>query len=439
MPFVRRVKNKLKLIFVDFLIKVSLFWDFPRLTAYALALATVGLNPKKDIKVLCIGRSIFLDDVTALIHFGSGVQYLVLNMRYWYLMFDHFIPERDRQKITESNYHKEDFGNAGKQKYNAYLSEVLPRLKKLLGFNAVFAGNFGYLAQQEISRVCETKKIPFIVLHKEGLLLPGDHMERARMNQTYKFMGAKLMFYNKNIKQALLDIHLAGIDDNNTKVVGVPRLDFYFENAEAKKDTEKQVVFFSFSPSEKFMFLISDQEALQAAYQRSDDFHKWVMNFALKHKDFKVIIKTKYSDHYLAYVQEIFNKHFGGQKIDNLVITNNMNPFGLITNSNSVMGFNSTTLIEAIVAQKNIITPFFGDLIKDKPWDYFLHYPELVNYAKTEAELESLILNPVQRSSYTLQEKNNFLNELISVPDGQASLRVEKEIIDTVNDYKKYA
>ena len=47
----------------------------PKLSALILVLLTKKLNEKKKFRVLCFGRSIFYDDIRALIAYGNNIQY----------------------------------------------------------------------------------------------------------------------------------------------------------------------------------------------------------------------------------------------------------------------------------------------------------------------------------------------------------------------------
>jgi len=198
---------------------------------------------------------------------------------------------------------------------------------------------------------------------------------------------------------------------------------------------KKQIIFFSFYSRDKFIYLVKDESLLEKIEHRSEEFHKFVMDFALGHPEIKVIIKTKMSKHYVDYVKDILANNFK-KDIPNLEITNFGNAYNMIKNSFVVIGFSSLTLIEALADDKMIISPYFGDLITDRDWDYFKAYPELVNYAKNYPDLERYILNPTSNLKNNAQQKVEFLEEMISTPDGKASLRTEAAIIEVINQFK---
>ncbi|MBI3290715.1 hypothetical protein HYZ76_00365, partial [Candidatus Falkowbacteria bacterium] len=302
----RKIKNKLEIILVDSLIKISLRFNFPKLAAVAFAIVAGRPGSKKAATVLAIGRSIFTHDLKALEDLSGKIKYEVVHLRYFYLIFDSFVKGPEREKITEENYHTENFCQAGKQKYYIFLKKMFPLFKGLTGFQAAISANFGYTAQQEFARVCEEEKTPFIVLHKEGIAAPDAYLDYVRQFKDRKFLGSKILFYNHQIKDAFTKIKISGMTEDKMEIVGIPRLDYCFINQE-NKNNEKQVVFFSFFPRDKFTYQIKDQNTLDSIKDNSAQFHKTVMEFALDHPDIKVVIMTKLAPHYIEYVKEIFS------------------------------------------------------------------------------------------------------------------------------------
>ncbi len=433
-----KIKYKFKEVFARLLIKISLFLNWPRLTVIAFWLASSRINPKckSEYTVLCLGRSIFVDDVKAMATYSRRIRYVMIWRSYFQIILYHFLTNSERQELSENNYYTHDIGNEGKNRYYLYLKKMLPLLRKLMNFDAVLSCNFIFSEQQELARVCEENKMPFCVLFKEGLgvAASGAFEKWTELFKDNRFIGAKILLYGSKIAEILLSVNILGLAKEKIKIVGIPRLDHYFIK-NTKINQKKQIVFFSFS-SFVLHFLIKDTGKLERAKKRCDDFHAWIMKFAKNHPDHEVIIKTKFSKHYLDYINEIASEVFGkkGEKPANLVITNLGNPTQLIESSIAVAGFYSITLIEAIVAGKISLSPYFGDIITDKPWDYFAKYPELINYVKSEADLEEYILNPQKYLNYSCNRREEFLKELIHIPDGHASIRAEEAIIETIEE-----
>ena len=432
----KKIKYKLKIFPADFLLKFSLFANSPMLTAAALWLSAGQVNAAGETVVLCLGRSIFLDDLAAMAKFNGRIKYVVIYRHYFWRILNHFCDKKEFRKVSEENYHTNDLCREGKIKYHAYLKKTLPVLQKLIGFKAVMSCNFGYIEQQELAKVCEENEVPFIVLNKEGIVIPSAYDEFVQEFKSRRFIGAKMLCYNNLIKKALLDLKLPGLTEDKMEVVGVPRLDRYFLEKEYNPKNQKQITLFSFFPSDKFRYLKLSSEWIMEIDKISEQFHKLFIDFAFRRPDFQVIIKTKVAKHYLKYVSKMVGENSGNDTM-NLVITNNADSTGLVKDSMAVAGFNSTTLIEAIIAGKTILSPDFSQILKDQAWDYFEGYGELVNYVRDMNDLEKYILNAEKHIVQNTDKKKVFLERFIFTPDGRASQRAEREIIKVINERKK--
>jgi len=430
----RKIKRRLCGSFLfRIILKFSLYLDVPWLTALLLSFKSRPVNSSATYTVLCLRKTVFMDDVEAMAVFGEKIRYINFPREDLNYMLKYFIKgDKDREKLTEANYHTGGFCQEGKGKYYSYLKRMIPSLQRMINFDAILAGNLGYLSQQELAKLSEERGIPFIVLHKEGMVVQDRYRDFANMYKNHKFVGAKMLLINRNIQKAMLDVGVRGLSEDKDSVVGIPRLDFYFD---VKKGITKQVVFFSFYPPNAFRFFVQDKKMYERLVERSSDFHKLVMDFALRHEDIKVVIKTKFAKHYFQYAKGVFATNFN-EPIDNLVITNIGSPRELIQQSMAVLGFLSTTLIEAIIAGRVIVSPYFGDLVLGTSWDYFGEYPELVNYARSVRDLEEFVFNPDKYLQYDSEYKNDFLRERIFEPDGKASLRAEDAIVRAIEEYR---
>ena len=424
---ITKLKNRVRFNGALAALDLCLNARFTRLVPSILAAAANRINQTGEFTVLCLGRSVFMDDVRALATYGQRLRYISIHRIYWKKIFSHFLSAADTQDLTEFNYHSRRFPDGGNEKYYHYLLQLLPRLQRRLGFHAVLTGNIGYFEQQEIIRVCRELKIPFIVLHKEAMDVYGGYLN---LYKNYRFDGDRILFYNEKIKDALLALNIPGVTADKVHVVGIPRLDAYFQDL-ANPPWDKTVLFFSFFPKDKFLNMITDQGQLQWAIEAYGKFHRLVIEFAKSHPEYQVTIKTKSSTHYVNYVTDIVAQV--GTQIPNLVVTNQGSPAELIKQSNSIIGFNSTALIEAVILGRKIISPNFNQLLSDTSWDFFADYPELVTVVKTGQELETAIGNAVS-TAVPEEYRQRFLQELIYTPDGRASGRTEAAIIETITE-----
>lgn len=418
--FFRRFKLKL----APFLIKSSLMLNSSALTAAVLSWTAGRIRPRRGQRmILVLYRSIFIDDVKAMARFSGKFDYRVIMREHLQLIMKHCFSKEELAGLGETTYHFEKNAVHGKSKYYGYLNAMFPVLKKILHFEAILSGNFGYIEQQELARVAEAHGVPFVVLHKEGM----DVFKNVRsLYKNYRFIGTKMLLYNEWIRDEFLNLPLSGLTAEKAVLVGIPRLDKYFFQSNVPS-ASRQIALFSFYPPSYFSHLLEDKERYQEAEKRSEAFHYWVMDFAKKNPSINVVIKTKVPAFYLDYVEKIRDKYFSSD-IPNLRITNHTNATALILDSFAVLGFNSTTLIEALVADKIVLCPDFRDLFIGKNWDYFGEHPDLVNYIVAQKDMDTCLKNPEYHKKYTENTKHDFLKKLIFIPDGQASLRAEGAI-----------
>jgi hypothetical protein len=412
---------------LDLVLKTGLMLKSPRMVGWVLVRNARPLSDRREYTVLCLGRSIFVQDVAAMVEWGGGrVRYIDLHKGLLNEILCHFM---SGESLTEQGYHTPGRGDEGKRRYYRFLKKIFPILKERLGFDAVLSGNIGYVEQQELSRICSEVGIPFLVLHKEGMAVPGHFEDLVRFfYKECRFLGSHILCYNERVRDALLRTEIPGVTKDKMSVVGVPRLDPYFACSFPKG---RQVVFFSFFPRDTFSYFVEDADLFDRIGARAEQFHKLIMTFAREHPDVPVIIKTKVASHYRDYVERIREKHFG-VPICNLRITNSGIPFDLIQEAQVVVAFNSTTLIETMLAGKPILAPYFGDILPSDSHDYFISYPDLIHYIKEDSDLERCLSDPAKYVIPPSDRRARFLTDLMYVPDGQAGRRAEQCIVEAI-------
>ena len=109
---IKKIKGKIRSDGVDFLLKFSLAVNQPMLSAFIISKNVNKFNDRGQFKVLCMRRSIFMDDVWAMSKSGR-VHYLVTGRKEFRIIMNHFVGKQEIQKVTEKNYHVSDFGRDG--------------------------------------------------------------------------------------------------------------------------------------------------------------------------------------------------------------------------------------------------------------------------------------------------------------------------------------
>ncbi|KKW29974.1 MAG: hypothetical protein UY73_C0001G0004 [Parcubacteria group bacterium GW2011_GWA2_52_8] len=312
---ITKIIGKLRFYFAIFLLRLAVTINNAALAASVMAWVAWRAVPESPLpagrtwpRVLCIGRTIFVDDVKAMAKYSGQIEYVVVHLQYFDQIFRHFFTQETRGLVGENNYHLSPPDLEGKVRYAEFLRRLLPHLRLKFGIQAVLSGNFNYSIQQELCRVSEYWGIPFIVLHKEGMDIFRDSI--ASLYGTQRFTGRKALFYNERIRKDFLQIKLPGLTEDNSVAVGIPRLDSYFVRR-YEPPQKKQITLFTIDPSSYFTYLMNDKQKFAAIGERTGEYYRVVMEFALRHPEFRVVIKTKAAKAIYKAFSESANAQFG--------------------------------------------------------------------------------------------------------------------------------
>jgi len=379
-------------------------------------------NKGSDVSVLCLGRPIFDDDIKAMSDFSGKINYIIVPKTVFMSIFDVYLGSMGKNRHVD--YYSEELFNQNKAEYRVQVGKLFDSLLSMLKFDAVMSGNYVYAWQQEVSNYCIESKIKFIVLNKEGLSPKGTYFNHVKRYTNGNFVGDLMLVCNKNIGNALLLSDIKGLTSNKLSVVGVPRLDKYYY---VSTTGGSSVVFFSFSIHDKIDHLGFDVNTYQDYIEKAKKFHREVIKFAVQNPSITVTIKTKAANRYVSYVYNIMNS-FEVNNIDNVVVTNTVASDELIMKSQAVIAFNSTTLFEALIANRKVISPRFDGPLKG----YFDDNEYLINYANDSGSI-SEIINSSNTVTCDNNDSNRLLEEYVGIADGNASLRAENAIIECLH------
>jgi len=414
-------------------------YDLYMLAAMLLALLTKSLSPKRKFRILVLSKPVFAMDLESINKGSSNLQFLLFPR----LLLSEYVKKyvENFDALNDGSYYLQLENTVAQNNIYHSMQRLMPHLKRLLRFDAVFAGNYVYVSQQEMFRVCQNMRIPVIVLYKEGLA-PFASMTKDVNNRLYsnkKFYADKILFYNSTIRQMLVKANIPGLIAEKTDVVGVPRLDRYFKSVSSPFAVCEQhkIVLFTFEPEQKAFRYVQDKEQVPEFIERSEKFHVFFVKFCLYNPSAQLVIKTKGHPSAKTTILKILEKHSIGKLPENFRITDTDSPYELILNSDYVAGFTSTTLLEAMILNKPIISPCFQDMIPLKRTDYFAEHPEVVNYIKDYDTLASILSGKSNSKQASTVQKEKILKPLLYSLDGEASQRVIRSIENVISNSHK--
>ncbi len=414
-----------KLITRFYLIGIAARLRLPGVAALLAWAMSRAINRQGRYTVLCIGRPIFDEDIEELAEFGGALNYLIVPKTVFLEIFRHFVPQL---LLNHAKYHEIQGYDQEKLRCRLFYEGFLAGISKFVRVDAILAANYNYSWQQEFAVAARNRGVPFIVLFKEGispLYAEGGGAQKAYdlVIEKYTnnfFIGDGLLVYNERIKQGFSNVKIEGIVPGIVEAVGIPRFDRYFH----LDASGSSVVFFSFNFEDKARHLGLTADELEKYLAKTRQFHAEVIRFAAAHPELRVIVKTKNNLKYLRYVEDIASET-GCAGLANLTLTNHGNVYDLIKEARAVIGYNSTTLLEAFAARRIVMS---ADFRWGPVRDYFDEHPGLPNYVSTAEDIAAVLASDNARRSLDDPELYSLLHERVHIPDGKASARAEAAI-----------
>lgn len=426
-----KILKKFLVIFFKIFVKIRFHFG----CALILTLLTRPLSGKRKYRVLALRKSIFNEDLKAINLVSSELQFLSFPRLLLSEIIKNYVD--NFEELNDSTYHRLIDGTPEQKKiYNAIYS-VFKYLKWMLNFDVIFAGNYVYVSQQELFIVAKEFRIPVIILYKEGIgaSIKSSSEISKKMYSGKFFFGHSIFFYNLAIKKMLVNANISGIYNDNTHVVGIPRLDHYIK-LKNEQSKEKHITLFSFEPFIKAQRFVDDSSKIDEYIERGERFHFDFIKFCIDFPDYFLTIKTKNNPSSKNAIIKLL-RNYGIEKLpSNVKISTTSDPIKLIEDSQFIAGSLSTTLLEAMLLDKYILCPYFKDLIPNDRIDFFDDYPKSVNYTKDYNDIKNTLLKKNDLNLASEKYKKIILEPLMYKIDGNSSARTVNKVIEIIESIK---
>ncbi len=424
-------------------LKKILFFLFRVFTKYNLTygmflvclILTKRLSGKRKYRILVLSKSIFLDDVLEINKNSSELQFLLFPR----LLISEIVKKytHDFDLLNDSTYYPILNGTKEQKKIFILTNKLFILLKRYLKFDAIFAGNYVYVSQQEFFSSANQNNVPVIILYKEGIGASVKYSEEIskKMYKGKIFKANFIMFYNNAVREMLLKGNIPGLDFSKTEVVGMPRLDIYF-NEKKIKEEDNFILLFSFDPNIKANRFVDDKNLIKDYIKLGEQFHFIFIKYCIENPNYKLVIKTKSDPGSKLFINDLLKKMSIKKLPENIKVISKGNPRELIYSARYVAGSLSTSLIESIILDKPIICPNFRNLIKIGRLGFFDDYPNSVNYINSIDELSDLMSGKKQLNMVDKISKKSILGPILYKTDGKSSIRVKNKIINIIKQNK---
>ena len=331
------------------------------------------------------------------------------------------------------SYENNKLNTSNKKKYKDFLFTFLQVLKKKYNFNILISFSFLYSAERELHEACCQLKIPFLILYKESI---HTEIQKKYFLYTYKkinekFKGYKIAVYSKYAKKLLTESNIA----NNQKidVIGCSRLDESFSYKKLKP--KNQILYYAIQNSRGLQTALINTFGKTFFKDIKNDlsfYSKYNWNrlhvktlkvlkiFAKNNPKILIIIKVKHGE--TSNKKEYFNLP------ENIRIIDYGAGHTLLKESKIVIGWNTTSVLEGIAANRFILIPYFhkkNKFLKQAELKLGLNKSCYVNLENDFThKLSSLIKKDYKKNKiyYNL----NVLDYHLGNSDSKAGLRLNK-------------
>lgn len=441
----------------------------PFLVALALAMHARPWSRDGEYRVLVISKDILNEDVRALSMYGQRVAFTAIAAGVVKKVYSAATHNR-MNSLNPRDYFSGSEYDAEKERYHSFLLRMLPWLLRFLRVDAVMAANWTYVSHIGLARALKEMRVPFIVLYKEGQIVPGRVEQQRDAVKSLFYNGpiyARAVFtYNEMVAQRIDGMKMPGITREDIRPVGPPRMDFYRRNTEAN-ERRKQITFFVYSPFSSFYYFEelarpeTGERLARALEERTLGVYRTVLEFAERNPDCKILFKCKHGSEGLNYAMKALSELGDGRfdeaiaqnvdfmvdnsarlhrnfclpGLDNVEINDTANARDLILSSQAIVALNSITTIEALMAGTRILIPDHSELFPGVAWNYFHTHPHLVNFFSGATDIEATLEEPMPGGAAFERDRDAFLQAyLVQGMSQLSSHRLERELITYIDE-----
>lgn len=392
-------------------------------------------NPRGRHKILIIKKAVFTEDILDSIEDSNDICVYGVNRAVIKALALGILPKSicadDKYLTNDSTI------NNAKLRYRKFLQRVLSSWVRRFGFEAIVTGNWAYWAERELAAASTTLDIPFIVLHKEGIKPPARSklLRDLFMKTRGQFMGSDMLVYQQDEKEHQVE---GGITDEDAiTIVGMPRMDKLhawrrdIQICDADRYSSRPVVLFlAFLPN-NFLPCYSDLEDDRLWTDLCRGSLLAMIELGRRRKDISILIRPRIQE--LAEIENIVGDLTNEEGLpENISIQCRGRIEDSIKAAWVVVGHNSTGLLEAIAAGKEVVQPHFGECLDSRYAGYIVDLGDSVGYADSPRSLEDKVESfcnkrPIFDHNLT-DSQQKALQKWTGNADGLACKRVERAI-----------
>ena len=319
------------------------------------------------------------------------------------------------------------------ERLRRFLAGFLDRLRRRNGIDAMISAAAHYISCLDYGAAARRCGLPFLVLHRECFQTNKGQYERTRDFGVFlnRLEADFIIFHNEITRQAFVESGHSPAE--RSAALGCMRMDQFLERARTHRRTpggRKSVVLFSFTHCTSIGGGCTGFYDGRTGFVRLfEATHGRIVELAARHPELDVVIKTKWGGNWFAHIEEAAKaRGLSVKDIPNLRVIFDADAQELILDADVVLAFGSTTMAEAAIAGKPVVTPNFAECLQDEYRDYvqLADYLEAFDVAKSEDDIERLVLHRLEHPEITEAQtalRRELFERYVSPLDGRAADR----------------
>lgn len=313
---------------------------------------------------------------------------------------------------------------ACKKRLQAFYRELLPGLYARLGIDAVISYHVRLPADVDWGMASDQAGYPYVVLYREGLFAsyPNARKTMAILFQRFGFWGTHLVVHNESCRELCIETGLA--QPEKVSALGCLRMDGFLhrvQRAARQGHSRRRVVLFPISLKENGKYDMSLMPFFHGV-------HGGLIKLAKKYPDVEFVMKPKpkvYREWRRLLDRTFEREGSSPAQLPNLVMDPHRDAQDLILEADVVCGIDTTTVLEAAIAGKSVVIPYFHEL-RQMPYRNSIKFADAFAYLDVADDeehfvqmIEERLVNP-DVSLTDMEGRRKVFEKYVSDPDGHA-------------------
>jgi len=297
-------------------------------------------------------------------------------------------------------------------------------------FSCFLAPSDSFFWIRELVFVLQEKRVPCFVIDKEGTISPHSMEHHSRqVRKSYPFMSDAIIVWSERQRDFW---KRTGVPDEKIEVAGQPRSDFYFDSSlwmprkRLFPRSKRIIILFTFETD-----AYSPVPGDHIWRELRSDIHGTLIEFARKFPEILFVVKTHPQQQDKALVEQEF-RATGFRNI--MVLHGPQISRHLIVHADLVIGFQTTALIEAMLAGKRVVyTEWSREVSENLHHLIPFHVAQGIDVVRSRKQFEDTLASVLVNDDYsvpieTMAARKPFIDVYIPNADGMVSQRVMSHV-----------